>query len=124
VSAVRCMIGFHCSRELVGVDLGGRGDSAVCAGDNLIGEIDQSTPCWLWQRDQLIGRDLTWRGLRDAFVARLALLDREFRFPLGSHADDARGSDQARVVDGGVSDHIDDVERGDRAEIKGLDRLW
>jgi hypothetical protein len=44
------------------VELSGCGDSADGGGDDVVGEIDQSAPGGLWQRDQLIGRDLAARG--------------------------------------------------------------
>ena len=50
----------------------------------VIGEVDQSSAGWFWQRDQLIGRDLTACGPGDAFVAGLALLDRDLGLPLVS----------------------------------------
>jgi hypothetical protein len=31
--------------------LSGCGDSVVGGGDDIVGEIDQSSPGWLWQRD-------------------------------------------------------------------------
>jgi len=40
------------------VELSGRGDSPVGGGDDVVGEVDQSSPGWLGQRDQLIGGDL------------------------------------------------------------------
>jgi hypothetical protein len=59
----------------------------------------------------------------DAFVAGLALLDCDLRLPLGSHADDARRSGEAGVVGLGAPDHVGDVDGGDHAEVKGLDRF-
>jgi hypothetical protein len=61
--------------------LGGRRDSPVCGGDDLVGEVDQSASGRLWQRDQSIGSDLAARGPGDAFVARLTLLDRDLGSP-------------------------------------------
>jgi hypothetical protein len=95
-----------------GVELSGCGDSVVGGGDDIVGEVDQSSPGRLWQRNQLIGRDLAARGPCDAFVAGLALLDRYLRLPLGSHADDARGSGEAWVVGRGVPDDVGDVDGG------------
>ena len=50
--------GSVCSLDMAGVELSGRGDSLVGGGDDIVGEVDQSAPSWLRQRDQLIGRDL------------------------------------------------------------------
>jgi hypothetical protein len=61
--------------------LSGRGDSLVGGGDDIVGEVDQSTPGRLGQRDQLIGRDLAARRPDDAFVPGLAVLDRDLRLP-------------------------------------------
>ena len=89
--------------------MSGRGDSPVCAGDNLIGEIDQSTPGWLWQRDQLIGRDLTWRRPRDAFVARLALLDREFRATRLHSSGSFLKQSNATIIVGAEDDQVEPI---------------
>ena len=107
--------------RVAGVELSGCGDSVVGGGDDVVGEVDQSAPGWLWQRDQLIGRDLAARGPGDAFVAGLVLLDGDLGLPLGSHADDARRSGQAWVVGRGVAEDVGDVDGGDHAEVKGLD---
>ena len=56
--AVRFVSGSVCCLDMAGVELSGRGDSLVGGGDDIVGEIDQSAPGWLGQRDQLIGRDL------------------------------------------------------------------
>ena len=61
--------------------MGGRSENLVGGGDDVVGDVDQSMPGWLQQRDQLIGRDVMGRGPGDAFVACLALLDRDFGFP-------------------------------------------
>ena len=108
------------SREVAGVDLGGRGDSPVCGGDDLVGEVDQSASGRLWQRDSPIGSDLAARGPGDAFVARLTLLDRDLGLALGSHSDDARGSGKAGVVGRSVADDVGDVDRCHHAEMKAL----
>src|SRR5215203_6459829 len=121
--AVRFVTGSVCSLDIAGVELGGRGDSVVGGGDDIVGEVDQSSPGWLWQRDQLIGRDLAACGPGDAFVAGLALLDRDLGLPVGSHADDARRGGQTWVIGRGVPDDVGDVDRGDDAEVKGLDRF-
>ena len=105
------------------MELGGRGDSVVCGGDDIVGEVDPSSAGWLWQRDQLIGRDLAGSGPDDAFVAGLALLDRDLGLSLGPHADDARRRGEAWVVGCGVPDDVGDVDRGDQAEVKDLDRF-
>jgi DNA primase len=75
---------------VAGVDLGGRGDSPVCAGDYLVGEVDQSASSRLWQRDHSISSDLAAGGPGDAFVARHPLLDRDLGLALGSHSDNAQ----------------------------------
>src|SRR5215207_2344558 len=121
--AVRFVTGSVCSLDIAGVEWSGRGDSPVGGGDEVVGEVDQSAPGWLWERDQLIGRDLAARGPGDAFVAGLALLDRDLGLPLGSHADDARRSGQTWVIGRGVPDDVGDVDGGDHAEMKGLDRV-
>src|SRR4029453_10980480 len=100
-----------------GVDLGGRGDSPVCGGDDLISKVDQSASGRLWQRDHSIGSDLAARGPGDAFVARLTLLDRNLSLALGSHSDDACRCGKAGVV-GSVADDVGDVDRGHHAEMK------
>jgi hypothetical protein len=87
--AVGFMARSGCCLDMAGVELGGRGDSVVGGGDDVVGEVDQSSPGWLWQRDQLIGGDLAAGGPGYAFVAGLALLDRDLGFALGSHADEA-----------------------------------
>jgi hypothetical protein len=120
--AVRFVTGSVCL-DIAGMELSGRGDSVVGGGDDVVGEVDQSAPGWLWQRDQLIGRDLAARGAGDALVAGLALLDRDLGLPLGSHADDARRSGQAWVIGRGVPDDVGDVDGGGHAEVKGLDRV-
>src|SRR5215217_2428134 len=84
--------------DIAGTELGSRGDSVVGGGDDIVGEVDQSSPGWLCQRGQLVGRDLAGSGPGDAFVAGLALLDRDLRLPLGPHADDARGSREPWVI--------------------------
>ena len=56
--AVRFVTGSGCCLDMAGVELGGRGDSVVGGGDDVVGEVDQSSPGWLWQRDQLTGREL------------------------------------------------------------------
>jgi hypothetical protein len=56
--AVAFMAGSVCSFDIAGLQLGGHGDSVVGGGDDIVGEVDQSAPGWLWQWDQLIGRDL------------------------------------------------------------------
>jgi hypothetical protein len=38
--------------------LSGCGDSVVGGGYDVVGEVDQSSAGWFWQRDQLIGRDV------------------------------------------------------------------
>jgi hypothetical protein len=96
--ALRFVTGSICSLDIAEVELSGRGDSPIDGGNDAVGEVDQSSPGWLWQRDQLIGRDLAARGPGDAFVAGLALLDRDLRLPLSPHADDARRSGQPRVI--------------------------
>jgi len=58
VSARRSLIEPDRSGDIAGVELSGRGDRLVCGGDDLVGQVDQSAPSWLRQRDQLIGRDL------------------------------------------------------------------
>jgi hypothetical protein len=122
--ALRFMTGSVWPLDIAGTELGARGDSVVGGGDDIVGQVDQSSPGWLWQRDQLIGRDLAARGPGDAFVAGLALLDRDLGLSLGSHADEARRSREAWVVGRGVADDVGDVDRGDHAEVKGLDRFW
>jgi hypothetical protein len=104
------------------VDLGGRGDSPVCGGDDLLGEVDQSASRQLRQRDQSIGSDLAARGPGNAFVARLSLLDRDLGLALGSHSDDACGSGKAGVVGRSVADDVGDVDRCHHAEMKAPDR--
>jgi hypothetical protein len=121
--ALRLVIGSVCCLDIAGVELSGRGDSVVGGGDDIGGEVDQSSPGWLWQRDQLIGRDLAACCAGDAFVAGLALLDRDLGLPLGPHADDARRSGQTWVIGWGVPDDVGDVDGGDHAEMKGLDRV-
>jgi hypothetical protein len=121
--ALRLVIGSVCCLDIAGVELSGRGDSVVGGGDDIVGEADQSAPDWLWQRDQLIGRDLAACCPGDAFVAGLALLDRDLGLPLGPHADDARRSGQTWVIGWGVPDDVGDVDGGDHAEMKGLDRV-
>src|SRR5829696_8376216 len=98
--------------------LSGHGDSPVGGGDDVVGEIDQSAPGWLWQRDQLIGRDLAAGGPGDAFISGLALLDRYLGLPLGPHADDARRSGQTWVIGSGVPDDVGDLQRCKDAEVK------
>ena len=118
--AVRFVTGAVCSLDIAGMELSGRGDSVVGGGDDIVGEVDQSSPGWLGQRDQLIGRDLAARGPGDAFVAGLALLDRDLGLPLGSQADDVRRSGQAWVIGCGVSDDVGEVDGDNHAEEKVL----
>jgi hypothetical protein len=68
-SAVRFVTGSVCSLDIAGVELSGRGDSVVGGGDDIVGEVDQSSPGWLWQGDQSISRDLMVGRPGDAFVA-------------------------------------------------------
>src|SRR5215212_2711278 len=117
--AVRLVTGSVCSLDIAGVELSGHGDSPVGGGDEVVGAIDQSAPDWLWQRDQLICRDLAARGPGDAFVAGLALLDRDLGLSLGSHADEARRSGQTWVIGRRVADDVGDVGGGDHVEVKG-----
>ena len=49
--AVRFVTGAVSARDIAGMELSGRGDSVVGGGDDIVGEIDQSSPGWLWQRD-------------------------------------------------------------------------
>src|SRR5215207_9662981 len=121
--AVRFVTGSVCSLDIAGVELSGRGDSSVGGGDEVVGEVAQSAPGWLWERDQLIGRDLAARGPSDAFIAGLALLDRDLGLPLGPYADDARRSGQTWVIGRGVPDDVGDVQRCDHAEVNGVDRF-
>ena len=99
------------------------GDGVVGGGDDIIGEVDQSAPGWLWQRDQLIGRDLAARGPGDAFVGGLAMLDRYLRLPWALMPMMRAGAPQTWVIGRGVSDDVGDVDGGDHAEMKGLDRV-
>ena len=112
--------GSDWSPNIAWVELGGRGNSVVGGGDDVIGEVDQSAPSGLRQRDQLIGRDLTARGPGDAFIAGLALLDRDLGLPLGPHPDDPGGSGKAGMVGCGVTDEVGDLDRCHHAEMKGL----
>jgi hypothetical protein len=121
--AVRFVTGSVCSLDSAGVELSTRGDGMVGSGDDIGGEVDQSAPGWHWQRDQLIGRDLAARGPDDAFVAGLALLDRDLGLALGPHADDARRSGQTWGVGRSVADDIGDIQRSNDAEMKTLDRF-
>src|SRR5215213_4461357 len=107
--AVRFVTGSVCSLDIAGVELSGCGDSVVGRGDDIVGEVDQSSPGRLWQRDQLIGRNLAARGPGHAFIAGLALLDRDLGLPLGPHADDARRSGQTWVIGRGVPDDVGHV---------------
>ncbi len=45
--AVRFVTGSVCSLDMAGVELSGRGDSVVGGGDDIVGEVDQSSPGWL-----------------------------------------------------------------------------
>jgi hypothetical protein len=60
--AMHSITGSDWSPNIAWVELGGRGDSVVGGGDDVVGEVDQSAPSGLRQRDQLIGRDLAARG--------------------------------------------------------------
>ncbi len=52
MSARRSLIEPDLSGHIAGVELSGRGDSLVGGGDDIVGEVDQSPPSWLRQRDQ------------------------------------------------------------------------
>ena len=103
--------------------MSGRGDGLIGGGDDIVGEVDQPAPGWLWQRDQLIGHDLATRGPGDAFIAGLTLLDCDLGLCLGPHADDARGSGEARMVRCGVSSDVGNVNGRHDAEMKGFDSV-
>jgi len=118
---MRSLTGPGWSGDIDGVKLIDRGDSLVGGGNYVVGKVDQSAPGWFRQRDQLVGRKLAAGGPGDAFVSGLALLDCDLGLPLKSHADDARGSGQTWVVGRGVADDVGDLDRGDHAELKGLD---
>ena len=99
-----------------------RGDSLVGAGDHTAAEVDQSTPGRLWQRNQLVGRDLAGSRPADTLKTGLALLNRDLRLTLSPHTDGPRGCSQARMIRRGVADDVADVEGGDYGAMKRLDR--
>jgi hypothetical protein len=99
-----------------------RGDSLVGGGDYVVGEVDQSTPGRLRQRNQLVGGDLAGRGPADTLKSGLALLNRDLRLTLRPHADGPRGSSQARMIRRGVADDVADVDGRNHGQMKRLDR--
>ena len=80
--ATRFRTGSDRSSGTARVELSGRSDGLFGGGDDILGEVDQSAPGRLWQWDHLIGGDLPGCGPPDAFVAGLALLDRDLGLPL------------------------------------------
>jgi hypothetical protein len=119
--AARFRTGPDRSRHTARVQLSGRSHGLVCGGNDIVGVVDQSAPCRLRERDHLIGGDLLGCRPPDAFVAGLALLDRDLGLPLRPHADDSRGSGKTRVVGCGISRDVRNVDGRDHAEMKGLD---
>ena len=80
--ARRFRTGSDRSSDTARVERTGRWDGLFRGGDDILGEVNQSAPGRLRQRDHLIGGDLPGCGPPDAFVAGLALLDRDLSLPL------------------------------------------
>jgi hypothetical protein len=76
-----------------GLKVGGCSDGLVGRRSDIGGGVDQAAAGWFGERDDLVGRDLTWSHPPHSLKPGFALFDGDFGFALGARGDHpGRGS--------------------------------
>jgi hypothetical protein len=108
---------FHPRRMLVGPKVSGCSHGLVGRGNDISGGVDQAAAGWFGERDDLVGRDLTWRHSSHSLKPGFPLFDGDLGFALGSHGDHPGWSSQTRVIGSDLAGDVGQLDGSNHAAV-------